>query len=41
MDDNGRKGLIELVEMVWSGKIDINMVEMEWNESNRKWYFTR
>ena len=25
MDDDGRKGLIELVEMVWSGRIDINM----------------
>ena len=24
--------------MVWSGKIDIHMVEMEWNESNGKWY---
>ena len=27
-----------MVEMVWSGKIDIHMVEMEWNKSNRKWY---
>ena len=23
MDDDRRKGLIEVVEMVWSGKIDI------------------
>ena len=35
MDNDGRKGFIELVEMVWSGIIDINMVEngmevMEW-----------
>ena len=27
MDDDGRKGLIEMVEMVWSGILDINMVE--------------
>ena len=26
--------MIELVEMVWSGRIDINMVEMGWNGSN-------
>ena len=28
-DDGGRYGLIELVEIVWSGKTNINMMEME------------
>ena len=29
MDDVGRKGWIEVVEMVWSGKNDIEMVGVE------------
>ena len=41
MDDDGRKVLIELVEMVWSGKIDIHMVEMEWyllGRDGKRWF---